>query len=158
MKITISTILITAVMIVGVLQAQLITPVNLQQQKCQTEAKMEKMGFPITLIPSINLASQQTKLSPEFIIALMHSESGFDERAISSKGYKGLMQIPYAVYYPDANILIGARIFQEKMVLAKGNMIMAIILYKGYANDIVRGRMQAEKVLRLYHKLKEMEV
>ena len=158
MKATMVTLLTMLIITVGVMQTRLIIPIELQTQMSQTELKMEKMGYPKILAGPIDLASQQTELSPEFIIALMHSESGFDERAVSSKGYKGLMQIPFAVYYQDANILIGARIFKEKMDLAKGNVVMAIILYKGYANDIVRGRMQAEKVLRLYRKLKEMEV
>ncbi len=158
MKPTISIIATVMVIMVVVMQSKLMIPVNLQPQVSQTELKMEKMGYPKTLAAPIDLVSQQTKLSPDFIIALIHSESGFNEKAVSSRGYKGLMQIPYAVYYQDANILIGARIFQEKLTLTKGNVIMAIILYKGYANDIVRGRMQAEKVLQLYRKLKEMEV
>jgi len=158
MKPTMSLVITLAVIVVVVMQTKLIVPVNLQKQVSKTELKMEKMGYPTTLTPSIDLVSRQTNLSPELLIALMHSESGFNEKAVSSRGYKGLMQIPYPVYYQDANILIGARIFKEKIALSKGNMIMAIILYKGYANDIVKGRIQAEKVLRLYEKLKKMEV
>jgi len=29
-------------------------------------------------------------------------------------GYKGLMQIPWPIYYTDANMIIGAHIFNEK--------------------------------------------
>jgi len=68
------------------------------------------------------------------------------------------MQIPYPIYDPDTNILIGAKILREKLALTNGNLEQAIILYKGYANDQARGRIQARKVLRLYRQLQEMEV
>ena len=158
MRVAISFVLAVAIVTIGVMQSQLVIPVNLKKQSCQTELKMEKMGFPKHLSSSILLASQITNISPEFLIALMQTESSFDKKAVSSKGYKGLMQIPYTVFDEDINTLIGAKIFKEKLTLTNGNVVDAIILYKGYANDRVRGRMQAEKVLLLYSKLSEMEV
>ena len=53
----------------------------------------------------IDFAADRYDLSPDFIIALTQTESGFNENAISNKGYKGLMQIPVKVP-SDANILI----------------------------------------------------
>jgi len=139
------------------MQSQLIIPIKIQEQTKQTESKMKKMGFPMMLASSIDSAASKTNLSPEFLVALMHSESGFDKKAISRKGYKGLMQVPYSIYDEDVNTLIGAKIFEEKLALTRGNMVDAIILYKGYANDRMRGKKQAEKVIRLYHQLKEMD-
>lgn len=139
-------------------QSNLIVPINLSEKQCVIEAKMQKMGYPKHLASSVKLASERSKLSPEFIIALMKSESDFAEHAISSKGYKGLMQIPHAVYDPDANILIGATIFVEKMRIAKGNTTIAICLYKGYAYDDHRGLEKARMVLKLYENLRKMEV
>ena len=66
------------------------------------------------------------------------------------------MQIPFAVYYADANMLIGAHIFNEKMVQAKGDVVKALCLYKGYPLGSERGIQQARKVLALYHRLKEV--
>jgi hypothetical protein len=83
----------------------------------------------------------------------MFTESGGNKHAVSCKGYKGLMQIPHAVYYEDANLLIGARIFLEKMEQADNNLEKAILLYKGYPIDSERGIQQARKVIRLYDKL-----
>ena len=68
------------------------------------------------------------------------------------------MQIPHAVYYPDANIIIGAHIFNEKMRIANGNLKKAICLYKGYDYDTAYGRGKAELVITLYKKLLAMEV
>lgn len=157
MKITIFITTIIATVVVSVMQSQLIIPIKIQEQTKQTESKMKKMGFPMMLASSIDSAASKTNLSPEFLVALMHSESGFDKKAISRKGYKGLMQVPYSIYDEDVNTLIGAKIFEEKLALTRGNMVDAIILYKGYANDRMRGKKQAEKVIRLYHQLKEMD-
>lgn len=68
------------------------------------------------------------------------------------------MQIPFKVHYGDANMIIGAHIFNEKMRLANNNLILAICLYKGYGGTTERGVMQAKKVLALRDRLKRIEV
>jgi soluble lytic murein transglycosylase-like protein len=85
----------------------------------------------------------------------MYTESTGNKFAVSCKGYKGLMQIPHNVFYEDANLLIGARIFLEKMQLANNNMENAVALYKGYPINSDRGKQQAKKVLSLYYRKKE---
>lgn len=97
----------------------------------------------------IDFAADRYDLSPDFIIALTQTESGFNENAISNKGYKGLMQIPVKVP-SDANILIGSRIFREKMALTDGDVEKAICLYKGYRIGSKDGIKQAKKVIRLF--------
>ena len=97
-------------------------------------------------------------MEPDFLVALIFTESNFDVKAVSSKGYYGLMQIPHRISDPDANILIGAQIFVDKLEMAKGDTIRAIILYKGYGDNYAKGKIQAEKVLSLYHRLRKMEV
>jgi len=42
--------------------------------------------------------------------------------------------------------------------MAKGDTVRAIILYKGYGDNHAKGKIQAEKVLSLYHRLQHMEV
>ena len=106
------------------------------------------------LINAIGFASEQNNISVDLIIALTWTESQFKQNAVSSAGYKGLMQIPHAVYQSDANILIGTRILREKIDYAKGDMIKALMLYKGYPLDSDRGRDQVKKLFALYHKLK----
>ena len=121
-----------------------------------TEKKLALVGISkkINLIRSIDFASSQYDISPEFIIALTLTESSFNENAISSKGYKGLMQIPQRVP-PDANILIGSRIFREKMSLVSNDIEKAICLYKGYKIGSKDGIKQAKKVINLYNTIKE---
>lgn len=137
-------------------QNKLIIPIQITTSEA-TLIKLQSIGIDSeNLAEAVNIASKQSGISSEFLIALMHTESTGNTRAVSSKGYKGLMQIPYAVYYADANMLIGAHIFNEKMVQAKGDVVKAILLYKGYPLGSERGLQQAKKVLALYHKLKEV--
>lgn len=157
MKVISLTITILLILMVTFAQSRLTLAVD-TSRPCKIEAKMEKMGWPKKFAPSFVLASQRTGISPEFLISLSKTESEFRERAISSKGYKGLMQIPFDIYEPDANILIGATIFKEKMRLANGSVTRAIILYKGYDLDSKRGREQADAVLEIYKTLRVLEV
>jgi soluble lytic murein transglycosylase-like protein len=137
-------------------QNKLIIPIQITKSEA-TLMKLQTVGINSEkMAKAIDLASQQTGLSSEFLIALMHTESTGNIKAVSSKGYRGLMQIPFAVYYADANMLIGAHIFNEKMQQADGDVVKAILLYKGYPLGSERGLQQAKKVLALYHKLKEV--
>ena len=116
-----------------------------------TMKKLQYVGVNSTEIAkAVKIASDQTNISEEFIIALVFTESSGDVHAVSCKGYNGLMQIPQKVFYPDANVIIGSRIFLEKMKIANNNVEKAIILYKGYEIGSKRGREQAKKVLVIY--------
>lgn len=86
----------------------------------------------------------------------MHSESSFNVQAVSSKSYQGLMQIPWKIPYPDVNVLIGAKIFNDKLKQANGDYRKALVLYKGWAINHPEGNRQADKVIRLARKLKEI--
>lgn len=88
----------------------------------------------------------------------MWTESSGKLKAKSVSGYSGLMQTPHGVYYADANMIIGAHIFNEKMKQANNNLILALCLYKGYGGTTERGVQQAKKVLALRDRLKRIEV
>uniref|UniRef100_A0A6M3IM99 Putative transglycosylase n=1 Tax=viral metagenome TaxID=1070528 RepID=A0A6M3IM99_9ZZZZ len=139
--------------------ASLIHPVKssqIQQNPLQTAAIKLGIGDPgEKVLRAVEIASRQTGLSEPFILALIFTESGFDPKAISRKNYKGLLQIPYAVYYEDANVLIGAWIFMEKLRITNGNFKKAVIIYKGYPLTDQRGHQQADKVLKLTKQIKE---
>src|SRR3990167_8007881 len=93
-----------------------------RQNKLQIAAIKNGLGDPgEKILKAISLASSQTGLSQELLLSLMHSESSFKRDIISTKNYKGLLQIPQSVFYEDANTLIGARIFLEKLAISKGN-------------------------------------
>lgn len=165
MKTINSIIFVLIVMLmVGVfnLNKSLVTPVKLLNEeidKNETLIKLNHIGINSKEIASsIDMVSKKTKLPQEFLIALMYTESTGNKYAVSCKGYNGLMQIPQKVFYEDANLLIGARIFLEKMQLTNHNMENAICLYKGYEIGSERGKQQVRKVLSLYYQLKEVEV
>ncbi|MFA5395309.1 MAG: transglycosylase SLT domain-containing protein [Methanogenium sp.] len=114
------------------------------------------------VVNAVVVASKQTGLSEPFILALMHTESSFKKNAVSSKQYQGLMQIPQKIHYPDANCLIGSRIFLEKLEMANGDKRKAIGLYKGYGSYSDKrwtvskeGYMRADKVLKIAYQIKE---
>ena len=143
------------------LQNSSMTPIQLKNAVTDnsTLIKLKQVGIRSNeMAISIDMVSKKTKIPQEFIIALMYTESTGNKNAVSCKGYKGLMQIPHNVFYEDANLLIGARIFQEKMKLSNGNMEEAICRYKGYPIGSERGKQQAQKVLSLYYRLKKEKV
>jgi soluble lytic murein transglycosylase-like protein len=154
-KMVLITIFIMLTSWTAFLQWSLIRPLSLPSDVDLTEKKVVLLLGESSrhLAPHFLTASKATGNSTDFLISLAKSESDGNERAVSSTGHKGLMQIPFAVYYPDANILIGSRIFNEKMVLAKGNVKRALCLYKGYDYDTVYGRKKAEIVLSYYYRL-----
>lgn len=144
------------------LECGLITPLLIEPKvgdKNPTLEKLKSMGIDSEVIAqAVDLASRQSGLSTEFLMALMYTESEGKVMAVSCKGYKGLMQIPYRAYYPDANMLIGAHIFNEKMKEAHHNVEKALCLYKGYPIGSERGEMKARQVLRLRDRLRKVKV
>ncbi len=160
-----------AILILGMILYQNITmfnqvyPIMCQQtlkNHLQQAAIKSGLGDPgKEVINAAVVASKQTGLSGEFILALMYTESSFKRNAVSNKNYQGLMQIPQKIHYPDANCLIGSRIFLEKLEMADGDKRKAIGLYKGYGSYIEKkwtvskeGYMKADHVLRIAHKIR----
>jgi len=139
--------------------ASLIHPIKspvVKQNQLQIAAIEIGIGDPgVEALKAVEIAASQTGLSEPFLLVLMFTESSFDPKAVSKKNYRGLMQIPYPVYYHDANMLIGARIFLEKLKITKGDYRKAIIIYKGWPMDHPEGIRQADKVLNLTKKIKE---
>lgn len=157
LKSTVFLLLLLVMMFVVQQQEKMITPVLKQNESIVTLTKLRTLGINSKEIAqSVDLASVQSGISQNFLIALMFTESAGNKRAISSLNYKGLMQIPYPVYYADANMLIGAHIFNEKMKIANRDVEKALCLYKGYPIGSKRGLQQARKVLRLCQKLSEV--
>jgi hypothetical protein len=144
-----------------VLQSSLVVPISIADQKTVTMVKLQSIGVTSNvqqIAKAVEVASKQSGLSTDFLIALMWTESSGKLKAKSVSGYSGLMQIPFKVHYADANMIIGAHIFNEKLKQSKGDVIKAICLYKGYEINSSRGVMQANKVLALRNRLKQVGV
>lgn len=104
------------------------------------------------LTKSIKIASSCTGIKEELLIALMKTESDFKSNAVSSKGYKGLMQTPKATFeYPEVDTLYGAKILQDKLKYANGDLLQALTLYKGGNNSLARK--YAKETLKLYEEI-----
>lgn len=100
------------------------------------------------LVTVAHRAGHQLKLDPLLIIAVIAIESRFNPIAESSAGAKGLMQIipkyhgekleefggEQAVFEPEANIHVGARILKEYL-RRTGNLGIALQMYAGALGD-----------------------
>ena len=100
------------------------------------------------LVTVAHRAGHQLQLDPLLIIAVIAIESRFNPIAESSAGAKGLMQIipkwhgdkleefggEQAVFEPEANIHVGARILKEYL-RRTGNLGIALQMYAGALDD-----------------------
>ena len=94
------------------------------------------------------LAGRATNLDPVLLATLAYTESNFRIIATSPKGYKGIMQTPISEGDIHLDVLRGAKILQEKLRYAKGDLELALTLYKGGKN--VEAKKQAKQVLAIY--------
>jgi soluble lytic murein transglycosylase-like protein len=119
-------------------------PVTRISSTNRAQVALYKVGAPSNKIndlsKAVTNASAMTDLSPELIVALMKTESEFNYKAISSKGYKGLMQTPWATFkWASVDTLHGAEILREKLRYSRGDLKLALALYKGGNNEAARG-------------------
>ena len=144
-----------------------IVPVKLKMFKIEKEVSkdlvyqtLEDLYCPADrideLAASVRFVAYTTDIKEELIIAIMKTESNFNVKAIGPNtrygNYKGLMQTPQAtLVYTDVDILHGARILQDKLKFANGNLLLALSYYKGGNNPIAKT--YAQETYDLYHKL-----
>lgn len=120
-------------------------------------------------------AQKLTGVHPDMLLAIMQSESSFNVNAVSKKGYKGLMQTPWAVMKNNKaaihiDILHGAEIFREKLCIAREKLknkgiteadilLEALAMYKGGAymsakNKNAEAFKEAKKTYKIYANLR----
>ena len=123
------------------------------------KSKIIELGAPTdrahVIASAIFHSANISGLHPMLIVSLMKSESDFKEKIVSSKNYHGLMQVPYPIYDPHVNTLLGVRILQEKLRMTDGNLTKAICNYKGWKWKEKRGRVVAKRVVNMYLDLKD---
>jgi soluble lytic murein transglycosylase-like protein len=105
------------------------------------------------LAHAVTNASKMTNLSPSLIVSLMYTESEFKYTAVSKKGYRGLMQTPWASHYADVDILYGCKILKDKLYEANNDLLFALALYKGGNNP--EAKKYAKETHKLYLKVKK---
>ena len=143
----------------------LIVPVQVRptdaQQVDRVKQSLLKVGAPTEkideLATAVKGASVTAGVNPILLVALMYTENEtFDYKAVSEKGYKGLMQTPWAsMRWADVDILLGAKILQEKLKLSENNLLEALRLYKGGKNP--RATRQAKRTIEVYEDLLKEE-
>ncbi len=102
------------------------------------EAQENPDAFILKYSKIINRASEQFRLEPSLIKAVIKAESGFDHRAVSSKGARGLMQLmPDTAsdmevddpFNPEKNIFGGTRYLSKMMERFNNNEKLALAAY-----------------------------
>jgi hypothetical protein len=102
-----------------------------------------------TIAEAVNAAVEENPdLNGFMILCLMKTESDYDRKAISHKGYSGLMQTPGMSGYIDLDVRWGVRILKEKLDLAKCDLKKAIALYKGGNNRLARKQAEDARISR----------
>lgn len=124
---------------------------------------------------SIRLAAVEQGLDPALLHAVIQVESGYNDRAVSAKGAKGLMQLMPAtarslgvanIDNPSANLRGGARYLRELIGSFQGNLSLALAAYNAGEGAVRRNAMQVPPfaetqayvtaVLRRYENLKRV--
>ncbi len=99
------------------------------------------------LVPVIDNAARTHGVDPRLVHAVIRAESGYNERALSSKGAIGLMQLIPAtadrmgvknIYDPVENIFGGTRYLSQLIKMFNGNIELAIAGYNAGENAVIR--------------------
>jgi hypothetical protein len=95
----------------------------------------------------IQKAADRHQVDPDLIHAIVHVESGYDSRAVSSKGAIGLMQLIPATarrfgvedpFDPRQNIEGGTSYLQYLLGLFDGNLALSLAAYNAGENSVLR--------------------
>jgi len=137
--------------------------------------KPESAGVkaPSHLLPLVSEAARSNDVDEALLHAVIAVESGYDPRAVSSKGAVGLMQLMpktarrYHVansYDPAQNVSGGARYLKDLISLFKNDLQLALAAYNAGEEAVIqRGnrippyretQRYVPRVLELYHRMK----
>jgi hypothetical protein len=123
------------------------------QQRAVTSHITRKYGVSTEvvgeLVRTAYAAGKEFGIDPLLVVAIMAVESSFNPIAESVAGAKGLMQIipkyhlekladyggEQAAFDPRVNILVGARIIREYLLMASGDLFTALQTYAGALGD-----------------------
>lgn len=137
-------------------------PLDAQQRAIATYIK-RKYGVSSEVVQELVrtafAAGKRYGVDPLLVVAMMAVESGYNPIAESFAGAKGLMQIipkyhlekfaeyggEQAVFDPRVNILVGARIVREYLMMHSGDLLTALQTYAGALSD--RDAIYTQRVL-----------
>lgn len=103
---------------------------------------------------SIKVASEVTNIDDRIITTVISEESNFKLKAVSSKGYKGLMQTRVAsMEHPEVDIMMGAKELEKWLKYRHGDLKYALASYNGGTNPPKISWTYAENVIRTVQSL-----
>ncbi len=117
---------------------------------CSPRSKVDWYTTPLNLTAyreQIDAVAQAFVLSPAFIRAIIHAESGFNPTALSDQGAQGLMQLMPGTakdlgvgnaFDTDENIRAGAQYLAQLLSLFNGDMRLATAAYNAGPNAVKR--------------------
>jgi soluble lytic murein transglycosylase len=111
--------------------------------------------YPLGFADEIRQGARRSGLPPYLVAGIIRQESGFDPRATSDVGARGLMQLmpttarevatslgrryhPDDLYDPGTSILLGSTYFSRLLKMFDGNVELALAAYNGGPNRIRR--------------------
>ncbi len=95
-----------------------------------------KSALPLNQV--VNSASAEYHLDPDLVNSVIHAESGFNSRAVSPKGARGLMQLMpstadqlgvHDAFDPEANVTGGSRYLRELLERYNFDLVKALAAY-----------------------------
>jgi soluble lytic murein transglycosylase-like protein len=101
-------------------------------------AKSESVRSGLALNEMVNSASAAYHLDPDLVNSVIHAESGFNARAVSPKGARGLMQLMPATasqlgvndaFDPQTNVDGGSRYLRELLERYNFDLVKALAAY-----------------------------
>ena len=102
------------------------------------KTEFAKSGSAPALNEVVNTASAAYHLDPDLVNSVIHAESGFNTRAVSPKGARGLMQLMPGtanqlgvddVFDPQANVTGGSRYLRELLERYNFDLVKALAAY-----------------------------
>ena len=99
------------------------------------------------LEPLVQRVAAANGVHPALLKAVIEVESGFNSKALSSKGAIGLMQVmpgtaarygSYDLYSPEENLAVGARYLHDLIVMFKGDLRLAVAAYNAGENAVLK--------------------
>jgi hypothetical protein len=103
-----------------------------------TKSGPAKSGSAPALNDVVNTASAAYHLDPDLVNSVIHAESGFNARAVSPKGARGLMQLMPGTanqlgvsdaFDPEANVTGGSRYLRELLERYNFDLVKALAAY-----------------------------
>lgn len=112
-----------------------------------------RLMYPDGYSTFVNKYSEENKVDPFLLYALIREESWFNNEAVSSSGAIGLMQVMpktasaikngdsierHTMFDPEFNISLGAKFFADLIKRFNGNIIYAIASYNAGPNAVTK--------------------